>query len=1059
MRHIPYLILTLSFICCAVTLFSQSPREIAEQKGEILDSLITVAESKDLEVEREKVTAQVADLFMMYADWDASNIAANENLFSKFHIYSDNAQELAEQLPDSERKDVSWILDNAISDIKALLDSSSTRTATLLPDYNQAAFQNASVMQNGDPVFLSDYVWKPYTSSLKKYFGAMDGFYLAPNKVINEEGEIASSVVSALNSKEGDAFGSIFFNHTNIPSWATNKYDSLTVGSRHFTKYDVDNPGTRELMNYLMDGTVPLMAGKRYTKAGYLLANEPHWFTAEDSWDSGPVSNRTLAKFRTWLATQHASIDDLNQLWGSSYASFADVIIDIPISNTLQGTPKWYDWMVFNNYRITDWFSFLKEGVVRNDPEGKVHIKLIPTFWSEGKRDHGLDFEELVRLQDISGCDAKVTNSHVSGNSQPWMDRYSMEWRNLSLPYDFFKSVRPDQPIYDSETHFVSTVHFRDLHLEEAYVRAAYWLAHLHGLNVSETWVWGRTSTGSVSSQASTASFPGSVLQQPKALNAIATTMIDLNAFSQEITGFQEQEKPIRIYYSLASAINDMEYMDEIYDLYQELYFEGSPLGFATDSMIRENNLDGVEAIVVYQADRVLPKEKSAIQQYLDQGGTVIIDQGSMKADQYGRPLGGDLSAGTGSLIIADDPQSMKTEALNRLDAAGKLPGISVQESNPTGPKGCIWRSQEVTEGEEYIITAVNIGKSQATLDISLKNADIGTACYDLLKGKHVKNSIVLDPYESILFRVTDEQLVFPEIEVVTPQPEGDYYAPADIDVEVTAGISSGTVDEVRLYLGDTFIGAKTASPYTWSGEEPLQNLIAGDYQVRIRALSDQDIAAEKKVDFTVTCESPEDTTLTMESCGPLTINGTTYTSSGNYQQTLTSVLGCDSILNLDLNIINIDNTVIQTNEVLVAYETGATYQWLDCGNDNAPIEGATDRQFTASKNGSYAVEITRGDCSTISDCFAVTSLNSTDFESGDFNIYPNPAKSQLHIQSKTAMRDVHIILHDLSGRIIQNHQFTHFSETKLDLDSPGGLYFLEFKSPEGLFITPLVIE
>ncbi len=1050
----------IAIFCLPVSIFSQTPEQIALKKGQTLDSLIIVAESKGLEVDREKATAQVADLFMMYADWDASNVIANEDLFSKLRLYRSNAQELAELLPDKERNEVAWILDQAISDLKSLLDSSSIRTATLLPDYNQADFQGASVMQNGDPVFLSDYVWKPGSSELKKYFGAMDGFYLAPNKVINEAGGIAPAVVNQLDSKVDAAFGSIFFNHTNIPSWALNKYDSLTVGGRHFTKYDVDNPGTRELMNYLMDGTVPLMAGKRYTKAGYLLANEPHWFTAANSWDTGPVSNRTRAKFRSWLSTQYLTIDELNLLWGTSFADFNDVTIDIPISNSLQGTAKWYDWMVFNNYRITDWFSFLKEGVVRNDPEGKVHIKLIPTYWSEGKRDHGLDFEALVRLQDISGCDAKVTNSDISGNPQPWMDRYSMEWRNLSLPFDFFKSVRPNQPIYDSETPFISTVHFRALYLDPEYVRAAFWLAHLHGLNVSETWLWGRAANGSVSSNASTASFPGSLLQQPKALDAIATTMIDLNAFSHEITSFQEQEKPIRIYYSLASAINDIEYMDDIYELYQSLYFEGFPLGFATDSMIREDNLDGVEAIVVYKAERILPEEKSAIQQYLDQGGTVIIDQNSLKTDQYGRPLAGELSPGTGSVIQAEEPLAMKTEVLNKMDAAGKMPDIDIQESNETGPKGCMWRCVEVTAGEEYIVTVVNIGKSKATIDIALKDYDIGTASFDLLKGKFVENSIQLDPYESILYRVTDDHIVFPVVQVTTPHPDSVYSVPTDINVSATANISSGTIDEVRLYLGDTFIDAKTTPPYTWENYDQLTSLPAGEYQLRIMAISNLDVTTEETVDFNVTCTTTNDTTLTIENCGPLIIHGTEYTSSGSYSQKLTSYLGCDSIINLELTITDIDKTVIQDMENLIAFESGAEYQWLDCSDGNAPIEGETNRQFAATRNGAYAVKVTIGNCHIISDCYSVTNLGSGSFDLTNFNIYPNPAKEQIFIESDASIEDLQIIMQDLSGKIIQVQHHQHFNNTLLQFDPRlSGFYLLKFKSDDGIAVAPLLIE
>ena len=59
-------------------------------------------------------------------------------------------------------------------------------------------------------------------------------------------------------------------------------------------------------------------------------------------------------------------------------------------------------------------------------------------------------------------------------------------------------------------------------------------------------------------------------------------------------------------------------------------------------------------------------------------------------------------------------------------------------------------------------------------------------------------------------------------------------------------------------------------------------------------------------------------------------------------------------------------------------------YQWLDCDDNYAPIEGATDMVFTATQNGSYALEITFDACSDTSDCYdiddfvGISELNST---------------------------------------------------------------------------------
>lgn len=56
-----------------------------------------------------------------------------------------------------------------------------------------------------------------------------------------------------------------------------------------------------------------------------------------------------------------------------------------------------------------------------------------------------------------------------------------------------------------------------------------------------------------------------------------------------------------------------------------------------------------------------------------------------------------------------------------------------------------------------------------------------------------------------------------------------------------------------------------------------------------------------------------------------------------------------------------IDVTVGQVGPTLSANNSGATYQWVDCDNGNAPITGATSQSFTPSNSGNYAVIITEG--------------------------------------------------------------------------------------------------
>mgnify|MGYP002628577343 CR=1 FL=1 len=96
--------------------------------------------------------------------------------------------------------------------------------------------------------------------------------------------------------------------------------------------------------------------------------------------------------------------------------------------------------------------------------------------------------------------------------------------------------------------------------------------------------------------------------------------------------------------------------------------------------------------------------------------------------------------------------------------------------------------------------------------------------------------------------------------------------------------------------------------------------------------------------------------------CGVFTSPSGRYswTSSGSYQDTIQNAEGCDSIISFDITIENADTAVLQTGpNSLSAQANGASFQWLDCDNAFAPISGASGKNFFATQNGNYAVEVT----------------------------------------------------------------------------------------------------
>ena len=57
------------------------------------------------------------------------------------------------------------------------------------------------------------------------------------------------------------------------------------------------------------------------------------------------------------------------------------------------------------------------------------------------------------------------------------------------------------------------------------------------------------------------------------------------------------------------------------------------------------------------------------------------------------------------------------------------------------------------------------------------------------------------------------------------------------------------------------------------------------------------------------------------------------------------------------------NNDVNQIGVELTAQQNGATYQWLDCESNYAPVPGATFQNYGADSTGFYAVQITYADC------------------------------------------------------------------------------------------------
>ncbi len=784
--------------------------EQANDKITTLESLITSAENEGLDTTKEKMAVQLAKIFLLYANWDENNKSINENFFDGLHTFHQTTpQNLAEHLATYERSSIITVLDEAIATLNAVISGDIVRKPIPNIDWSQIKYDGNQLVQDGKPIYISEYTWQPEKAGqhdLTEYFGGFDGIYTEPGHVSNENGDIVQWLRNDLLSKPTGDFGTIFFGQRRVPDWLKQKYPNIEDGKAFYTGYDISSPGSREIMGKLIDGIVPLVAGKNYSKQGYMLTNEPHWNLA-GTWEVVEFSENAKDSLKTWLQNKHTNISDLNTLWGKSFASFDAITIDdFPMPDSERGKPMWYDVMRFNQERVTNWFSFMHNKILEHDTEAKTHIKLIP-MWSGNDRHQGLDFEALTSLTTNIGNDAGARNSVRWGGTQPWESRYHYDWRDFSMIYDFFRSVSPNKVNYNSEGHFLQAGVFADLFLDTSYVRSVFWHSTLQGMNSCQSWFWPRKSDGSIDLNRNE-DIAGSLVQQPRVVHEVTSTLMDLTAHSEHIQALQHLKQPIRLFYSETSAINKPTHMDDVFNLYESLYFEGLSIGFATENIIKKQQNSEWDVILVSKTEFVREAELDALQLYLDNGGTVVVDAGSLKKDEYGRNLTKSLNTNNGGVLLsASSTADFTTKALTLVSDKGHSPSFTVMETNAINQKGCLWRSYKSVAGEE-VINIINIGKGEATVELGLKGASNSLICTNLLTGEKLDATFTMQPETVYLLSVRERTAEDNRFTITTTgetcpdQNNGQIHILADAEQNYTAtfnGVDTNFTKELTL--------------------------------------------------------------------------------------------------------------------------------------------------------------------------------------------------------------------------------------------------------------------
>lgn len=212
------------------------------------------------------------------------------------------------------------------------------------------------------------------------------------------------------------------------------------------------------------------------------------------------------------------------------------------------------------------------------------------------------------------------------------------------------------------------------------------------------------------------------------------------------------------------------------------------------------------------------------------------------------------------------------------------------------------------------------------------------------------------------------------------------------------AGAKITPLSNTTFCQGDSVIlSANSGVSYLWSNGETTQNIIvksSGNYSVTVKN-SGGTLVTSPIVTVTVNplpianitpsgkisiCQNDVLILSANQATSYLWSNGETtqnikVSKEGNYFVKITNENGCSSYSNTLSVSINPrpDKSLVVKNKIIIANQSNALYQWLDCSNSFSTLVGETNQSFTPKKSGSFAVRITLNDCVDTSICQAIS--------------------------------------------------------------------------------------
>lgn len=419
------------------------------------------------------------------------------------------------------------------------------------------------------------------------------------------------------------------------------------------------------------------------------------------------------------LEKKYKNVEAVNKVLGTSYKQFSDFKESDRANPAVR-----YEIFLFESDAN---FSALKESnaLKRKFWKQPTSSHISTSHWTAWDTlRNSADFERLYDECDIPGYDSGVRYAS---------ERYAAQWESVMMLCDFSRTLYPEKPVVNNETHnFPINCSFD---VDPYFIYNAQIAEMLHGRNAAVMWKWEKNYHDPWGSYAFT---------RADSFHYTSKAMLDARRLVDDIVPFRAEKRQFGIFYSLPSFC-DLGMYTKINDLYQGSYFHGVTPGFLTEKTLLEGKFDHYKVILIPDARRVSDEVFAALMKRAEKGVKVIrFGEKSLTMDEYGhvKPERAKALAGLPLFKIAEPEEYFPL--IGKIFAENKIKG-TCEVTGTDGKKLWALEYRSTADGKRFYV--INWNKKSQTVKLPAGNWQ------ECLSESAAPQTMTLKPLEIKIFR------------------------------------------------------------------------------------------------------------------------------------------------------------------------------------------------------------------------------------------------------------------------------------------------------------------